>query len=115
MATVQNLVVNLLGNAKQLASTVRQSKSEIGGLRDYVNGQIVGIGTSIAGLAAGLTGGFSLGLGIKLAADFEAMQTQMQVLTGDVKVASKLISDLRTMGARTPFETSDLVQATTTL
>lgn len=115
MATVQNLVVNLLGNAKQLASTIRQSKAEVSGLSDFVNGQVVGLGSKVTGLVAGLTGGFSLGLGVKLAADFEAMQTQMQVLTGDVKVASKLISDLRTMGASTPFETADLVQATTTL
>ena len=53
MATVQNLVVNLLGNAKQLASTIRQSKAEVSGLSDFVNGQVVGLGSKVTGLVAG--------------------------------------------------------------
>lgn len=63
----------------------------------------VGLTTSIGGL---------VGMGVKYNVEMETLETNLSVLLGSTEAASKRLEELRTMGAKTPFETTDLVKAT---
>lgn len=72
--------------------------------------------TSIQGAitgAAGVWGGIIQPL--KLAADFEQTQISLETMLGSVEKANALISKIQTFAAQTPFETSDLMDASKTL
>ena len=111
MAGIGDLVARLGLDNSNFKRGLASSRSM---LSSFASG-VTGLFSPLTGALAGITGGISVGFGVKLAAEMETMQTQMTVLTGSAEVASQLLEDLRTMGARTPFETSDLVKATTTL
>lgn len=55
------------------------------------------------------------GKGISYNADIEQMKTSFEVMTGSAEKASEVIERLRTMGAETPFEMTDLTQTTNLL
>ena len=69
-------------------------------------------GTAIAvgGVASALAG--LIGYGAKFNAEIEQYQTSFEVMTGSAEEASKLVEDLKKMGAETPFELSDLAETT---
>lgn len=66
--------------------------------------------TAIAGASSALAG--LIGYGAKFNAEIEQYQTSFEVMTGSAEEASKLVEDLKKMGAETPFELSDLAQTT---
>jgi tape measure domain-containing protein len=77
----------------------------------FATGGLIGkgidaIGGSIGGLLEGMIGGN---------AQMESYNTQFEVLTGSMDNAKKMMTDLQTMGAKTPFEFTDLAQGTQTL
>lgn len=49
---------------------------------------------------------------IKAAADFEQLQVAMSTILGDSGAAAKLLADLKDFAAKTPFEFTDIAQAT---
>ena len=65
---------------------------------------------AVGGVASALAG--LIGYGAKFNAEIEQYQTSFEVMTGSAEEASKLVEDLKKMGAETPFELSDLAQAT---
>lgn len=84
------------------------------------------LGTTIAGVAGGMglldvaTKALTLawdGLktSISLAAELETNTVMLEVMTGSAEKANTLLEDLRKMGAETPYETQDLIEATTVL
>ena len=50
------------------------------------------------------------GEGIGYNAEIEQMQVSFETMTGSAEKARQIVADLRTMGAETPFETTDLTQ-----
>lgn len=50
--------------------------------------------------------------GIDYNATMESYRTSFEVMTGSAEKAAEVVERLRTMGAETPFETTDLVQTT---
>ena len=50
--------------------------------------------------------------GIDYNATMESYRTSFEVMTGSAEKATEVVERLRTMGAETPFETTDLVQTT---
>lgn len=62
-----------------------------------------GLTTSIGGL---------VGMGVKYNIEMETLESNLSVLLGSTDAAHKRLEELRTMGAKTPFETTDLVKAT---
>lgn len=52
------------------------------------------------------------GKGIDYNATMESYRTSFEVMTGSAEKAAEVVERLRTMGAETPFETTDLVQTT---
>ena len=65
---------------------------------------------AVGGVASALAG--LIGYGAKFNAEIEQYQTSFEVMTGSAEEASKLVEDLKKMGAETPFELSDLAETT---
>ncbi len=63
----------------------------------------LGLTTAIGGL---------VGMGVKYNIEMETLETNLATLLGSSEKASAKLEELRTMGAKTPFETTDLVKAT---
>lgn len=102
------------GNLGKFQQSATNSASKIdkafGGTFDRFNDLVkttaigaVGMGTAIAGF------------GIKTATELQAMAVNFQTLTGSAEKGQKVFSDLKKMGATTPFETQDLAKATQTM
>ena len=82
---------------------------------------ISGIGTVSKGVAKGATlvyGAVSAAMSVagvasvKYNANIERLQTSFATMTGSAEKAAEVVERLRTMGAKTPFETTDLVRVT---
>ena len=73
------------------------------------------VGTIIKGVALGYTGKTLVDYFIGSNADMEQYLTSFEVMLGSAEKAQALLSDLKTMAAVTPFETSDLANASKTL
>lgn len=75
-------------------------------LKGIQKSAIVGLGAIITGLTAVGT------MGVKYNAQMEQYLTTFEVFTGDVEKAAETMEKLKQMGAKTPFETTDLADAT---
>lgn len=73
------------------------------------------VGTIIKGVALGYTGKTLVEYFIGSNADMEQYLTSFEVMLGSAEKAQALLTDLKTMAAVTPFETSDLANASKTL
>ncbi len=89
---------------------------------DKANSKVNGMEGSLTKMAGLVAGAFAVGKIVdftkglvQLAMDAEQAQVSMEVLLGDVGAAKTMISDLKKMGAATPFEFTDLQSATKTL
>jgi tape measure domain-containing protein len=69
--------------------------------------------TGVLGLGAGLAAAGAMG--VKFAADLEQTQIAFEVLTGSADTARQMIDEFREMGAKTPYETKDLLDAAQTM
>ena len=70
-------------------------------------------GTGLAALAGGF-GGMAVA-GVQFNAQMEQYTTTFEVFTKSAEKANEVLNDLQQMGAKTPFEFTDLADATTTL
>lgn len=104
------------GSAEGLGNRMTQAKTRGDGFFGGLLGGAakVGLATTGIGLFAGaatdLIGGMVAGN-----AEMESYATQFEVLTGSVENAGKMMDDLKVMGAKTPFEFTDLAAGTQTL
>lgn len=85
-------------------------------------GRVAGAFASLARTAlntASVIGSVSIGVGafkaIKLAAEAEQIEVAMETMIGSATRARKVLRELYDMGARTPFEFTDLAKASRTL
>jgi tape measure domain-containing protein len=69
--------------------------------------------TGVLGLGAGLAAAGAMG--VKFAADLEQTQIAFEVLTGSADTARQMIDEFREMGAKTPYETKNLLDAAQTM
>jgi len=76
-------------------------------------------GGGLMGMAGGMLGAVGVGaLGtnaLSMAAEREQQQVSFRVMTGSQKSGDKMLSDIVTMGARTPYESGDLIKAAQTM
>lgn len=79
-----------LGSAAQSAASV-------------ATGAITGVSTAMAGLTT---------MGVKYNAEIETYQTSFEVMTGSAEKAVAVMDELTELGASTPFEFTDLANAT---
>ena len=71
-------------------------------------GKVMTLGVTLPVVAMG-------GAMIKAAADIEAMQQQLSTMLGSAEAGGKMFEEIKTMAAKTPFETKDLMAATNTM
>lgn len=101
-------------NAADLKSELSKlggvAKSAFSGVSKFA-GSIVS--TTLKGIAAtGTAAAGLIGYGINYNSDIEQYQTSFEVMTGSAEKAYQTIERLKKMGAETPFELSDLAEAT---
>lgn len=110
MATIGDLVTRLTVDSRPFTSGLNKSRRGLSSFADHARKAFVGI------TAASAAAGVGLGImAVKLAASAEQTAISLEVMTGSAATAGKLIQDLRTMGAKTPFEFTDLADSTKTL
>lgn len=116
---LSSLVVSLQGNiagfAKSMQAATAPVTSFVSSVASIAAGTAIGFGAAIAGMklldkvADGMT------LGVSMAADMEQAQVAMQTMLGSATAAKKVLADLTTFAAQTPFQLPELVTATKSL
>ena len=82
---------------------------------------IAKFGNKLKSIGQGLTVGVTLpivamgGAMVKAAADMESMQQQLSTMLGSDVAGARMFNSIKTMAAKTPFGTRDLIQATNTM
>lgn len=114
MAGNGTVVIKIDGDAsgfeKALGSVESKSKSVISGLGTVTSGVAKGIAAAYGVISAAWS---AVGLvSVKYNANIERLQTSFETMTGSAEKAAEVVDRLRTMGAKTPFETTDLVRVT---
>lgn len=99
----QSKVDNFTGGIKNAGKKIGQVFQGIGDAA-LKYGKILGV----AGIAA-------TGFAIKTSADLQSLSTSFETLTGSAEKGRKVFTDLKKMGATTPFEVGDLAKATQTM
>ncbi|RPI07221.1 MAG: hypothetical protein EHM64_00160, partial [Ignavibacteriae bacterium] len=95
-------------------SQVSNALSKIGNKISDIGGKMMGFGTALtAGITLPLAG--LVVQGLKYSATVQNLETDFKVLLGSEEEAIKLTSDLKKMGAETPFEITGLSEVTKTL
>lgn len=112
--SVGDLVINLHARTERFTRGMNSARKSVGG---FVSSAVTGFArVGAAAATLGATMGAALGVkSIGLAANAEQTAVSFEVLTGSAETAQKLITDLRTMGASTPFQVTDLNKAAETL
>lgn len=114
MAAKGSVTIKIDGDASPFERTLNS-------IGDKSKRIISGIGTVSKGVAKGATlvyGAVSAAMSVagvasvKYNANIEQLQTSFATMTGSAEKAADVVERLRTMGAKTPFETTDLVRVT---
>ena len=100
------IYLTLTANTSQARSEMAEVSKTVTNLQ--AAGQAAAIGLGIVGAALGFAGMSA----IKAAADLEQIQISFEVMTGSASKAAAMITDLYDMGAKTPYESKDLINAT---
>lgn len=78
-----------------------------------------GSGMAMLGLSGGMIGAMGVGAGLSsamsLAAQREQQRVSFGVMTGSQQAGDQMLGDIVKMGARTPFESGDLIRAAQTM
>jgi tape measure domain-containing protein len=118
------VVAQFDGDFKGLNKGLQQAQSKIDNFTGGVQkaGQKIGAAFSAIGGAAisagkivGVAGVAFATFGVKTAADLQSLSTSFETLTGSAEKGRKVFTDLKKMGATTPFEVGDLAKATQTM
>ena len=88
---------------------------------DRISKKFRKVGRKMQSVGKNLTAGLTLplvaaaGMAIKTAADYEALEMQLSILTGSAEEGAKAFKKLEEFSAGTPFQLKDLVKANNTL
>lgn len=93
------------GLGASLNGAVSMASNAVGKIKSIVGA------AGIAGIIAGVAGGFSLGSILGEAADHETAITQFETILGSVDKAKERIADLTAFAAKTPFELPETLNA----
>lgn len=99
-----NGIKNIMNKAEETSNKLAEKFNQIGDTISNAGTKMtLGLTTPIAGLTTA---------GIKYNMEMESLETNLATLLGSTEKAQTRLHELRTMGAKTPFETTDLVKAT---
>lgn len=99
----------LKGSEVQLAAFKKKAESirNLGkGMQDFGNKMTVGVTLPIIG---------AMTYASKMGMEFQDAEMRLQTMLGSAEAGTKMFNDIVKMGAETPFESKDLLQATNTL
>jgi tape measure domain-containing protein len=105
------MVIHLGLDSKGLTTGAKQAEGTLSALA----ARAASFGSSFSGLLGGVSFAGLAGWGIKLAAEAETAQVAFEVMLGSASRATSMISELKAFSASTPFEFTDLQDATKTL
>ena len=117
---VSETLINISVGLEKLNGKLEKAQKNIDAFKAKTD-KIKAVGDSLTNLGGKLTVGVTLpilGVGtamVKAAADIESMQQQLETMTGSAEAGGKMFSEIKTMAAKTPFETKDLMKATNTM
>lgn len=107
---------------KTVTGEIDNVKNKLGGLVSYVSGPMsTAIGTAIGSMGSTIIAGLAnklAGVGsnmLKLAADAEQTEVAFTTMLGSAEAARKMLGDLSSFAATTPFEMPGIKQAARTL
>ena len=107
-------------NIEELDKSIKGATVRLENLKKKTE-NIAKLGNKIKDVGKGMTLGVTLpvvamgGAMVKAAADIEAMQQQLSTMLGSAEAGGKMFEEIKTMAAKTPFETKDLMAATNTM
>lgn len=106
---LENFNGKLKGSEVQLANFQKKTESinKLGNsITSFGQKMTVGVTLPVIGLGAAM---------VKSAADMESMQQQLSTMLGSELEGVKMFDEIKTMAAKTPFGTKDLMSATNTM
>ncbi len=110
MANIGDMVVKVVGDNSNLDKSIDDSKKKLddfGKTASKIGGKMTAFVTApLIGLAAAA---------VKTVSTMEDLSVSFTTMLGDANKASKLLNDLRIMAAKTPFQLTDLANASKTL
>lgn len=117
---VSETLINISVGLEKLNGKLEKAQKNIDAFKAKTE-KIKAIGDNLTNLGGKMTVGVTLpvvamgGAMVKAAADIESMQQQLETMTGSAEAGGKMFSEIKTMAAKTPFETKDLMKATNTM
>jgi tape measure domain-containing protein len=122
--SVGEVIATFDANIKGFEAGVKKAESQMQGFDKAVSGAgkkigdvFESIGKAAIGYAKvlGVAGAGATVFAIKTASDLQSLSTSFETLTGSAEKGRKVFTDLKKMGATTPFEIGDLAKATQTM
>ncbi|MGA1047314.1 MAG: tape measure protein [Minisyncoccia bacterium] len=119
--SVGEVIATFDANIKGFEAGIKKAESQMSGFDKAVSGagkKIVNVFESIGAAAIGyakilgVAGAGATVFAVKTAADLQSLSTSFETLTGSAEKGRKVFTDLKKMGATTPFEIGDLAKAT---
>jgi tape measure domain-containing protein len=110
IAGVKAKMTSLGSHANGTDQKVSQASNGMGSSLMGVAGKAAMVATAVAGV--GLVAGAMVGGFIKMGSEAQDLRTNLDVLTGSTDNGAKMYKKLVDFAAKTPFETTELVQAT---
>ena len=98
---------------KQVAAYAKANQKAMDDSASVVGG--VNLAAKAAVMAVGTVGAAVVGMGMKYNAEMEQYKAGFETMLGSAELADKTISDLKSFAEKTPFELTDLANASTTL
>ena len=117
---VSETLINISVGLEKLNGKLEKAQKNIDAFKAKTD-KIKAVGENLTNLGGKMTVGVTLpvvalgGAMVKAAADIESMQQQLETMTGSAEAGGKMFSEIKTMAAKTPFETKDLMKATNTM
>lgn len=117
---VSETLINISVGLEKLNGKLEKAQKNIDAFKAKTE-KIKAVGENLTNLGGKMTVGVTLpvvamgGAMVKAAADIESMQQQLETMTGSAEAGGKMFEAIKTMAAKTPFETKDLMKATNTM
>ena len=122
--SVGEVIATFDANIKGFEAGIKKAESQMQGFDKAVSSAgnkianvFESIGKAAIGYAKilGVAGAGATVFAVKTAADLQSLSTSFETLTGSAEKGRKVFTDLKKMGATTPFEITDLAKATQTM
>lgn len=118
MASANSLVVNLTAKTSQFERGIARARRQLTSFAKFAARTVGNITKSVL-TPTGILGALGAGAGgvamLKMASDAEALQIQLEVLTGSARSASDLLQKMQALAIESPFDRQQLLDGTKTM